>query len=283
MKELTQTPFSLFQKLKLLANRPVKALSDVTPFTIHIENQRVSDEDLARFFKLYRYKCNQGSAEIINSKVFSYSFVVGYQHLGQLLLQSGMPDGLFGLIHTKALFQRHHRHDWRKPFNLVMALASIEQTEKGNLYSIDIEFWQEDRLTLVNRNEILAKSKGYQGKNQQSAYSEIAGDFIGADQINGKLARRYAQVSKDYNPIHLHHLSARMFGMKTSLIHGMYNVHWSLFQLESQLPNDVKKVEVSFFKPCFIPSHIELVQLTRQQYVITSKNREICHLKMTID
>ena len=44
---------------------------------------------------------------------------------------------------------------------------------------------------------------------------------------NGSLAkdlgRRYAAISGDYNPIHLGALSAKLFGFKQAIAHGMWS------------------------------------------------------------
>ena len=40
--------------------------------------------------------------------------------------------------------------------------------------------------------------------------------------LPGDLGRRYASVSGDINPIHMHPLSARLFGFPSAIAHGMW-------------------------------------------------------------
>jgi acyl dehydratase len=66
------------------------------------------------------------------------------------------------------------------------------------------------------------------------------------------LGRRYAAVSGDRNPIHLHPLSARLFGMPGMIAHGMWLKARCLAALEGSLP-DSYEVDVRFKKPVPVP------------------------------
>lgn len=46
------------------------------------------------------------------------------------------------------------------------------------------------------------------------------------------LGRRYAAATGDWNPIHLHALSARLFGFKRAIIHGMWSLARSVAELD---------------------------------------------------
>ena len=65
--------------------------------------------------------------------------------------------------------------------------------------------------------------------------------------------RRYAAISGDWNPIHLYRLSARLFGFKRAIIHGMYTYTKVLAVLEPHLPQGALALDVQFRKPVFLP------------------------------
>jgi acyl dehydratase len=67
------------------------------------------------------------------------------------------------------------------------------------------------------------------------------------------LGRRYAAVSGDHNPIHLHGLAARAFGFPRAIAHGMWTKARCLAAL--RLP-DALEVEASFRKPVLLPSTV---------------------------
>lgn len=66
------------------------------------------------------------------------------------------------------------------------------------------------------------------------------------------LGRRYAAVSGDRNPIHLHPLTAKALGFPRHIAHGMWSKARCIAALENRLP-DAVKVEVAFKKPIFLP------------------------------
>ena len=73
---------------------------------------------------------------------------------------------------------------------------------------------------------------------------------LGAD-----LGRRYAAVSGDHNPIHLYPLTARAFGFRRQIAHGMWTKARAVAALENRLP-DAVSVAVAFKKPIFLPGSV---------------------------
>jgi acyl dehydratase len=69
--------------------------------------------------------------------------------------------------------------------------------------------------------------------------------------------RRYAQISGDVNPIHLSGLTARVFGFRRAIAHGMWVQARALAALSGRLP-DAVTVDVAFRKPLFLPSTVTL-------------------------
>ena len=69
--------------------------------------------------------------------------------------------------------------------------------------------------------------------------------------------RRYATVSGDVNPIHLSALTAKAFGFKRAIAHGMWVKARALAALSGRLPEAVS-VDVGFRKPLFLPSTVTL-------------------------
>ncbi|MFD2092727.1 MaoC family dehydratase [Blastococcus deserti] len=69
--------------------------------------------------------------------------------------------------------------------------------------------------------------------------------------------RRYARVSGDVNPIHLSGLTAKAFGFKRAIAHGMWVKARVLAALVNRLP-DAFTADVGFRKPLFLPSTVTL-------------------------
>jgi acyl dehydratase len=69
--------------------------------------------------------------------------------------------------------------------------------------------------------------------------------------------RRYAAVSGDVNPIHLTALSARAFGFRRAIAHGMGTAARVAASLQGRMP-DAGSFDVVFRKPVYLPSTVAL-------------------------
>ena len=70
--------------------------------------------------------------------------------------------------------------------------------------------------------------------------------------------REYAAVSGDWNPIHVHALTARPLGFPTAIAHGMYSYARALASLGPRLPEGGLSSRVWFRKPVRLPSTVRL-------------------------
>jgi acyl dehydratase len=71
--------------------------------------------------------------------------------------------------------------------------------------------------------------------------------------LRDDLGRRYAAVSGDHNPIHLHAWTAKPFGFERAIVHGMWTKARCLAAL--RLP-DAFTAEVRFRRPILLPSTV---------------------------
>eukprot|EP00242_Pyramimonas_sp_CCMP2087_P012009 CAMPEP_0198208810 /NCGR_PEP_ID=MMETSP1445-20131203/12145_1 /TAXON_ID=36898 /ORGANISM="Pyramimonas sp., Strain CCMP2087" /LENGTH=369 /DNA_ID=CAMNT_0043882353 /DNA_START=179 /DNA_END=1285 /DNA_ORIENTATION=+ len=78
--------------------------------------------------------------------------------------------------------------------------------------------------------------------------------------------RAYSALNGDINPIHMHPLSARLFGYRSVLCHGMHAAAWATDNILRQMnttsvqPIDLT-VEVRFLRPMVLPAQIRCCQL----------------------
>ncbi len=74
--------------------------------------------------------------------------------------------------------------------------------------------------------------------------------------LSEDLGRRYGRVSGDYNPIHMYAWTAKAFGFKRAIIHGMWSLARCVSELDDDLPDSPVTVDVSFRKPLLLPSRV---------------------------
>ncbi len=73
------------------------------------------------------------------------------------------------------------------------------------------------------------------------------------------LGRRFAAVAGDRNPIHLYPLTARPFGFKQPIIHGMWTLARALVALEAPTPPLGAVISCRFRKPLPLPGSARLL------------------------
>ena len=91
--------------------------------------------------------------------------------------------------------------------------------------------------------------------------------------LAGDLGRRYAAVSGDRNPIHLYPLTAKAFGFKRQIAHGMWSKARCVAALENRLP-DAVTVEVAFRKPIFLPGRVAFAAPSRPTPATRSRSTD---------
>jgi acyl dehydratase len=74
-------------------------------------------------------------------------------------------------------------------------------------------------------------------------------------EVPGDIGRRYAGVSGDRNPIHLHGLAAKLLGQKAAIAHGMWTKARCLAALQGHLPAAFS-VDVAFKLPVLLPAMV---------------------------
>jgi acyl dehydratase len=99
--------------------------------------------------------------------------------------------------------------------------------------------------------------------------------------LPGDLGRRYGFVSGDLNPIHMHALSARLFGFPSAIAHGMWTKARCLAALEPRIPGAFT-VRAAFKRPILLPAKVTFAQAPATgggtQFGVRDANKGTPHL-----
>lgn len=194
-------------------------------------------------------------------------------HLG-LLLDKAFVFRVMGLVHMENQITQYRAIGLDEHIDIQCECAALTRHRLG---------WQFDIVTKVHVGSELVwegKSTSLARQGQVAAKRiAVARPAANADQIwhlEADLGRRYARVSGDYNPIHLYAWSARLFGFKAPIIHGM----WSKARCISALAHELGhrfSVSVSFRKPVLLPCDLGFVSQP-QRFSLVSADGLDTHL-----
>jgi acyl dehydratase len=178
-----------------------------------------------------------------------------------VMSDGSFPFGAVGLVHVE------NRIAQKRPIGIDEEMAirvrptKLQPHPKGKTFSLETEVSVGGEVVWESLSTMLRRGKpnGDAGKKGKGGK-----DFetLGADapasaewKLGGDLGRRYAGVSGDRNPIHMHSLTAKPLGFPSAIAHGMWTKARALAQLESRLPESFE-VEVRFRRPILLPARV---------------------------
>lgn len=179
-----------------------------------------------------------------------------------LMTDSSFPFGAIGLVHITNRITQHRPIRAGERLSLRVWAADLEPHPRGQQFSLRTEARVGEELVWEEVSTNLRRGAG--GGDARRADPIPSSDGLPAAatwKLPGDLGRRYASVSGDFNPIHVHPLSARLFGFPRAIAHGMWTKARCLAALAAQLP-DRYTVEAAFRKPILLPARVEFAQDT---------------------
>jgi acyl dehydratase len=138
----------------------------------------------------------------------------------------------------------------------------------------------EERSTILKRGE---SNETARGDRESAANEELPATATW--RLAGDLGRRYGSVSGDLNPIHIHPLSARLFGFPSAIAHGMWTKARCLAALDPRLPQRFT-VDVSFRKPILLPATVQFSEredATGIRFAVRGAGKGTPHLVGAVD
>ena len=202
-----------------------------------------------------------------------------------------MTDGRFplpaiGLVHIANTITAHRPITAGEALSLRVWATAIEPHPRGRQFTIRTEarvndelVWEESSTNLKRTQPPRANDDAAPPADPPSAEGLPA---AAAWRLPGDLGRRYGAVSGDLNPIHVHPLTARLFGFPTAIAHGMWTKARCLAALGPPLSGrHPYTVSVAFKRPILLPATVqfaEQAQPDRIAFGVRDVKRQTPHL-----
>jgi len=194
----------------------------------------------------------------------TYPHVLAFPLQLSLMTDPSFPFPAIGLVHIANRITQHRPIRATERLRIDVWATPLEDHPRGKQFSLRSEARVGDELVWEEVSTNLRRGGGKHsgstsGSDPQSSPSAESLPATATWPVAGNLGRRYASVAGDYNPIHLHPLSARLFGFPSAIAHGMWTKARCLAALEPRLP-DAFTVEVAFKRPILLPGTIEFCE-----------------------
>ena len=198
-----------------------------------------------------------------------------------LMTSGAFPVPAIGLVHIANRIEQHRPIDARERLSLRVWATPLYPHPRGQQFMLRSEarvggelVWEEASLNLRRgrRDDAAAPPPAP----PDASHLAPAATW----RLRDDLGRRYGAVSGDLNPIHVHPLTARLFGFRTAIAHGMWTKARCLAQLGPELP-EAFAVEVAFRKPILLPATVQFAEAPHDDGIIfgvRDSRREAQHL-----
>ena len=212
----------------------------------------------------------------------TYPHILAFDLHMSLMTDGRFPFPAIGTVHLGNSITVHRPLRVGEPFDLTVHPTTVEPHRAGRQFSIITEAYADGVLVWEETSTMLrrGKSSASEGPKSDRQKSAEKSHTIAEWRLPGDLGRRYAAVSGDSNPIHLHPLTARAFGFPKPIAHGMWTKARCLAALERDLPS-AYTVAVEFKKPIFLPGKVEFTT-TSDGDRFGVRREETIHLEGTV-
>jgi acyl dehydratase len=216
----------------------------------------------------------------------TYPHMLGFPLQIALMTETHFPFAVLGLVHVRNRIEQLRPIKRDETLNLHVHASGLRQHPRGRQFDLVTEATVGSEQVWKSRSTYLHREGGGSGGDKKKRESPVDVPEPSAIwELPGDTGRRYASVSGDRNPIHLHPITARLFGMPKPIAHGMWTKARALAALEGALP-DAYRVDVTFKLPIFLPAKVAFssrIDAGRRLFAVRAAKDGKPHLDGTVD
>jgi acyl dehydratase len=182
----------------------------------------------------------------------TYPHVLAFPLAIELMAARDFPFGVLGLVHVRNAIEHLRPLRANEPLDLLVWAENLAGHPRGRTVDVVAEGSVDGKPVWRDRSTYLQRESG---GTKDSKDRKKPPDPDAVWEVPGDTGRRYASVSGDRNPIHLHPLPARLLGQPGAIAHGMWTKARCLAALQGKLP-EAFAVEVAFKLPVVLPAKL---------------------------
>jgi acyl dehydratase len=217
---------------------------------LRLPDVRVDRERLLR----YQHLCGFPVGDLLPH---TWPHVLGFPLQMELMARRDFPLALPGLVHLENTTTVHRPLTADDVLQLTVRAEDLRPHPKGLLVDLVTEVATAGAPAWTGRSTYLRRGGQHDASPPAPSPEVPAGDPAAVWRLPADTGRRYAAVSGDVNPIHLHPLSARAMGFPRAIAHGMYSAARVLGSLGPATAGP-STTRVWFRRPLLLPGTVAL-------------------------
>ena len=220
--------------------------------TLVLKNAAVDPERVASYVRVCCFTMR-------NSVPGTYPHVMAFPLHLCLMTDRSFPFSVLGLVHIVNRIEVLAPIPVGASLYLSVRAEDLRPHPRGRQFDIVVEATLEGDVAWRGRTTYLNRGGGGNGVSGDGPDREDAAaedlEACAEWRVPGDMGRRYAAVSGDRNPIHMHPLSARLFGFPTAIAHGMWTKARCLAAFEGRT-GETYTIDAEFKSPLRIPGRV---------------------------
>ncbi|MFV5464689.1 MaoC/PaaZ C-terminal domain-containing protein, partial [Acinetobacter sp. 207] len=218
-----------------------------------VDSFKVDQKHLKAYNAVTGFK-NNGYIPAIYLAVLSQSLQM------HMMTQEAFPFAILGLVHIRNQVKQSRKVGLNEQLTLSCKFGELQPHDKGVQFDFITTVKVGNEVVMEGLTTYLARQKTTTKAAAKPAESKALNYAVQAEwDISENTGRRYALTSGDFNLIHIHAITAKAFGFKQAIAHGMWSKAKALSSLT--LP-DAYEVDVWFKLPMYLPSKVEFLTAT---------------------
>lgn len=192
-----------------------------------------------------------------------YPQVLAFKLHLELLLNKQLPFAVMGLVHRSNKVEYFTPIFASDTLDIKVSLNEYSKINKGINCTLLTEVYVKGQLKWQAQSTYFyrqSKPTRFSNKATYKARTIPNSTHHATWSLAANLGRQYARVTGDLNPIHLFSLSAKLFGFKQTILHGMCMAAKATAQSQSDDYEFPFNINIVFNKPVYLPSTVGYIQ-----------------------
>ncbi|WP_179992457.1 MULTISPECIES: MaoC/PaaZ C-terminal domain-containing protein [unclassified Acinetobacter] len=215
-----------------------------------VDSFKVDQKHLKAYNEVCGFK-NNGYIPAIYLTVLSQSLQM------HMMTSEAFPFPILGLVHIRNQVKQYRKVGVNETLTLSCKFGELQPHDKGVQFDFITTVKVGNEVVVEALTTYLSRQKTDVKAAVKPAESKAPDYKLNTEwKISENTGRRYAMTSGDFNLIHIHAVTAKAFGFKQAIAHGMWSKAKALANL---LLPDAYEADVWFKLPMYLPSKVEFL------------------------
>lgn len=242
-----------YKNLLFSSRKGVPQEGGLTKLAIALDDFLIDPDHLKEYKRICRFNSDQ--------LPLTYLYCLAGPLQLALAAHPSFPLKSAGLLHIRNHIVQHSQFDINSPFTIKVQTASSRFRPQGLEFDMLTTFETNEQIVWSCTSTFLKRGK-FNREDSQCPNEDIFVKLENKDDnpkidVPRNIGRQYAGLCKDYNPIHISVLLAKLFGFRRTIAHGMWVSAVALSAFEDR---SLSTYDVAFKGPVFTGSTFSLVK-----------------------